>query len=207
MRVKLLPIPKKGEIKMRKTTVILLSVFVVLLLICAVSCTSNKQTPPAKTKEAIYAEDRAQIEDLQARYMFALDFRDVDTCVATFTEDGILDIGEGEVRGREAIHKLIGGMPSSNQAPAAKKAPALRPATGRHNITNIVIKVDGDKATGRAYWFHYGNNNPKRTATLDSYGHYEDEMVKVNGNWLFSKRRIYNEQVDKWAAKPGNPAW
>jgi len=34
-----------------------------------------------------------------------------------------------------------------------------------------------------------------------------DEMVKVDGKWLFSKRRIYNEGVDKWAAPKGNPAW
>lgn len=52
-----------------------------------------------------------------------------------------------------------------------------------------------------------GNDNPKRSATLNSFGHYEDEMIKVNGKWLFSKRKIYNEQVDKWVAKGANPAW
>ena len=49
-------------------------------------------------------------------------------------------------------------------------------------------KIDGDKAVGRAYWFHYGNNNPERRAVLDGYGHYADEMVKVDVQWLFSKR-------------------
>lgn len=151
-----------------------------------------------------YAEDRALIENLQARYMFALDFGDVDKYLATFTPDGILDIGDGEIRGYEAIRKIIGAMPKAN---ASKDAPKLRPATGRHNITNIVIKVEGNKASGRAYWFHYSNNNPERTAVLDGYGHYEDEMVKVKGQWLFAKRRIYNEGVEKWASKPGNPAW
>ena len=81
------------------------------------------------------------------------------------------------------------------------------PATGRHNITNIVIKVDGDKAVGRAYWFHYSNNNPERKAVFDGYGHYEDEMVKVNGQWLFSKRVIYNEGVKNWIGPTKNPAW
>jgi hypothetical protein len=191
---------------MRKATVVLSAGLAFFILMFAVSC-SQQVITPVQSKASLYAENRAQIEDLQARYMLALDFRDVDTYVATFTQDGVLDIGDGEVRGREAIHKLIGGMGNRNEAPVGKKAPKLRPATGRHNITNIVLKIDGDKATGRAYWFHYGNNNPKRTATLDSYGHYEDEMAKVDGKWLFSKRRIYNEQVDKWAAKPGNPAW
>ena len=37
---------------------------------------------------------------------------------------------------------------------------------------------------------------------------HEDEMVKVNGTWLFSKRRIYNEQRNEWAFKQTkNPAW
>ena len=153
-----------------------------------------------------YAEDRAQIEDLQARYMFALDNGDVETYLSTFTKDGVLDIGDGPIKGYDAIRKVIGGMP--NRKPAeGEDAQKLRRATGRHNITNIVIKIDGNKAVGRAYWFHYGNNNPQRTATLDSYGHYEDEMIKIDGRWLFTRRMIYNEQVDKWASKPGNPAW
>lgn len=41
-----------------------------------------------------YAEDRAAIEDLQARYLFALDFHDPDLYVSTFTEDGVLDYGQ-----------------------------------------------------------------------------------------------------------------
>jgi hypothetical protein len=186
---------------MRKLTFVLLGGLAAMLVMFAVAFTS------AQTGSSSYAEDRALIEDLQARYMFALDFGDVEKYLSTFTKDGVLDIGDGEIRGHDAIRKIISGMPNRKQETEAKETPKLRPATGRHNITNIVIKVEGDKAYGRAYWFHYGNNNPQRTATLDSYGHYEDEMVKVNGNWLFSKRRIYNEQVDKWAAKPGNPCW
>jgi hypothetical protein len=50
-----------------------------------------------------YAEDRAAIEDLQARYLFALDFHDPDLYVSTFTEDGVLDYGSGDVKGRKAI--------------------------------------------------------------------------------------------------------
>jgi ketosteroid isomerase-like protein len=194
---------------MRKSNVALLSVIAGLLLMFAVACapttTTTTTTAPAEVN-ASYAEDRALIEDLQARYMFALDFKDADKYLATFTEDGVLDIGTGEIKGHEAIRKIISGMPSNQQA-AAKQASKLYPATGRHNITNIVIKVDGDKASGVAYWFHYGNNNPKRTATLDSYGHYVDEMAKVNGKWLFTKRRIYNELVADWIAPAGNPCW
>jgi uncharacterized protein (TIGR02246 family) len=183
---------------MRKATVILLCGVVAVLLVA--SAVSSRST------QSSYAEDRAQIEDLQARYMFALDFHDADTYASTFTEDGVLDYGP-VVKGRDAIKKVIADMGKRVPVQAAQDASDQRPVVGRHNISNIAIKIDGDKAEGRAYWFHYSNNNPKRTAGLDSFGHYEDEMVKVNGKWLFSKRKIYNEQVEKWAYKGGNPAW
>jgi uncharacterized protein (TIGR02246 family) len=183
---------------MPKATCIVCSGIATLLLTFAVL------PAPAQTG---YGEDRARIEDLQARYMFALDFRDPEAYASTFTPDGVLDYGAGEIRGREAIKNFINESRKNAEAQVAKDVSGLRPAAGRHNITNIVLRIDGDKAVGRAYWFHMGNNNPKRIATLDSFGHYEDEMVKVNGQWLFSKRKIYNEQVDKWAARGSNPAW
>lgn len=154
-----------------------------------------------------YANDRALIEDLQARYMFALDNGDLDKYVATFTEDGILDIGEGEWQSRDTIKKILEAIPQQEEAPANTKGTVPYRSTGRHNITNIVLKIEGDTAYGRAYWFHMGNNNPERKAILDSYGHYEDVIVKVDGEWLFSKRKIFNEQVAKWTAPEGNPCW
>jgi len=184
---------------MRKLIGIAVCSFAVMLLTAA--ATSSKQ------KQASYADDRAAIEDLQARYMFALDFKDADTYASTFTEDGVLDYGP-QVKGREAIKKVVADMAkrAADQA-AAAEAPDMWPPVGRHNISNIVIKIDGDHATGRAYWFHYSNNTPKRTGVLDAFGNYEDELVKVDGKWYFSKRKIYNEQVKDWIYKGGNPAW
>ena len=63
------------------------------------------------------------------------------------------------MKGREAIIKVIGGMPS-NRVSKGPDGAALRPSAGRHQITNIVIKIDGNKATGRSSWFHVGNDNP-----------------------------------------------
>ena len=202
---------------MKKWIGILLFAITGLSLISILSCSL------VDNKVSSYAEDRAQIEDLQARYMFALDFQDLDTYASTFTEDGILDIVGMKWQGREEIKKAIQrpqqaapkadpeavteGTPEGEKTVATKEAQKLYPATGRHNITNIVLKIDGDRAKGRAYWFHYGNNNPERKAVLDSYGHYEDELVKVNGQWLFSKRVIYNEQRAEWRGPVKNPCW
>ena len=169
----------------------------------AVALTLAVTSITSKAADASYAEDRAAIEDLQARYLFAMDFGDPDLYITMFTEDGILDVGSGEIKGRKAIRDVIAKMPNSRTTENG-----LRPASGRHNISNIVVKVNGNRATARAYWFHYGNTNPERRGVFTSgYGHYEDEMVKVNGQWFFSKRRIYNEGRAEWAHKGGNPAW
>ena len=190
---------------MGKYTGTLLSAIIALSMLIITSCATVGSNVNS------YAEDRALIEDLQARYLFALDFGDVDTYVSTFTEDGVLDIVGMKWEGREEIRKIIESMsqdaPEGEAKPAPKEEQGPYPATGRLNITNIVIKIDGDKAVGTAYWFHYGNTNPERKAVFDSYGHYEDEMVKVNGEWLFSKRVIYNEQMAEWIGPTENPSW
>jgi hypothetical protein len=156
--------------------------------------------------EGSYAEDRAMIEDLQARYLFALDFRDPEAYAATFTEDGVLDYGAGKIQGREAIAAIVAGMRDNAARQRDADTSGLRPAAGRHNISNIVVTIDGDRATGTAYWFHMGNANPERAAQLNSFGHYEDELLKVDGEWLFSLRKIYNEQIAEWVAGHENPS-
>jgi hypothetical protein len=189
---------------MRKTTVPLtFAAAAALFTAAAALLVSNAVTLRAQARPVSgYAEDRAAIEDLQARYLFALDFHDPDLYVSTFTQDGVLDYGSGLVKGREAIKEVINRMPN----PAATAG--LRPAAARHNISNIVIKVDGNQAAGRSYWFHYSNDNPQRRGVFDGFGHYEDELVKIDGKWLFTMRKICNEGRDEWAYKGGkNPAW
>jgi hypothetical protein len=45
----------------------------------------------AEEYDGNYASDRAQIEDLQARYLFAMNWGDFETYASTFAEDGVLD--------------------------------------------------------------------------------------------------------------------
>src|SRR5215831_1944675 len=132
---------KKGEVSMRKMTVPLAFAAVAAILTAAVmSMTTNPATSYAQSRPtSSYAEDRAAIEDLQARYLFALDFHDPDLYVSTFTEDGVLDYGSGEVKGRQAIKDVIARMPNP------KAVAGKRVAAARHNISNMVIKVDGNR--------------------------------------------------------------
>jgi hypothetical protein len=151
-----------------------------------------------------YGDERALIEDLQARYLFAFDFGDPEGYAATFAPDGILDFGWGEIKGREAIAKFIVDGRKRTEEERAKTPAGQRPSIGRHIINNIVVKIDGDKARGVAYWSHMTSGADGRGG-VDFFGHYEDEMVKVKGEWLFARRRIYNEAVPEWASQYVNP--
>ena len=151
-----------------------------------------------------YGDDRAMIEDLQARYLFAFDWGDAEGYANTFAEDGVLNYGSGEFKGRQAIRGFMepgdGGVEQSKPGTPEGE----RPRVGRHIISNIVVKIDGDKATGRAYWTHM-TAGPTGYGAVDFFGHYEDEMVKVNGEWLFARRHIYNQAIPEWSAGRNNP--
>jgi hypothetical protein len=151
-----------------------------------------------------YGDDRALIEDLQARYLFAFDFGDPDGYAGTFAADGVLDFGQGEVKGREAIAKFIADGRKRTLEARAKTPPGERPSIGRHIINNMVVTIDGNKAHGVAYWTHMTSGANGR-GTVDFFGHYEDDMVKVKGQWLFARRRIYNEAIPEWASQYVNP--
>ena len=144
------------------------------------SMTSGTLSSYAQTRSiSSYAEDRAAIEDIQARYLFALDFHDPDLYVSTFTEDGVLDYGSGLVKGRDAIKDVIARMPN----PAATAG--LRPAAARHNISNIVIKVDGDKIT-------FGQPFLKGASlTAEVVEHLRGPKLKI---FKFKRRREYRRR-------------
>jgi hypothetical protein len=153
-----------------------------------------------------YAEERAAIMDLQSRYLFALDFMDAETYASTFAEDGVLDWAKGEIKGRKAIYDFIA---SGVYNPAKNAKKGKWPAASRHFIANQVIKVEGDTAKARTYWFQATNNTADRkTMVLGLFGHYEDELIKIDGQWYFKKRAIYNEGLEgRHKAGQKNPAW
>lgn len=153
-----------------------------------------------------YAEDRAAIIDLQGRYLFALDFQDAETYASTFAEEGVLNWAQGEIKGRKAIYDF---MASGKYNPARNAKKGKWPAASRHFVTNQVIKVEGDTARAVTYWFQATNNEAnRRTMVLGLFGHYEDELVKINGQWYFKSRTIYNEGLEgRHKAGQKNPAW
>ncbi len=47
-----------------------------------------------------YAEDRAAIEQLEAEYLFAIDWGDAESYAALFAPDGVLEWARGRAVGR-----------------------------------------------------------------------------------------------------------
>ena len=83
----------------------------------------------------------------------------------------------------------------------------LRPFRRRHFITNVVLKIEGDRATERGYWFEFNNDTPDRKPYVGAYGHQQDDLKRVNGRWYFARRQIFNEQRESMAATAVSPAW
>lgn len=144
-----------------------------------------------------YADDRAQIENLSNRYMIAVDAGDIETVMSTWHEDGVLEWVNGIERGKDAIRRAMSNFGGARRVDIPEGA-ASRPRT-RHHIINHVIDVDGDTARTIAYWFALTNNTPQKDVQLLYMGHYEDELVRVNGKWLFKHRKVYNESQNNRA--------
>ena len=150
-----------------------------------------------------YAQDRAEIEDLMARYLFAMDYNDFEAYGATFTEDGELEFASGATRGRDNIEAMARQF--KERIGEFYKAADGSPATLRHVLAHAVIRVEGDRAWSRSLWFEMANDGPEGALKMGTFGIYEDELVKQDGRWLFTKRRILNEFIEGRHSGPGNP--
>jgi uncharacterized protein (TIGR02246 family) len=124
-------------------------------------------------------EEKDAIREVLAEYCFQLDDGRFDEMAALFTEDGTWETAFGKATGRQAIAELARSL----RKPAAEPRPR-----SVHLVTNIVIALDGDRATVRSNWMvmQNGAEGPR----IGSGGAYYDEMVKENARWLLRYRKI-----------------
>ncbi|GAA0271081.1 hypothetical protein GCM10009127_09040 [Alteraurantiacibacter aestuarii] len=157
---------------------------------------------------ASYAQDRAEIDDLLSRYLFAMDYNDFDTYADTFTKDGTLEFARGAVTGRDNIRAAAKGF---KEAVAGIYTDVDgNPAVLRHVLCHSTIRVEGDKAWHTGMWFEMANDGPREasgrfTPTLGTFGIYEDELERVDGEWKFSYRNIRNEFLTGRESGADNP--
>ena len=150
-----------------------------------------------------YAEDRAAIEDLMARYLFALDYNDLDTFIDMFTDDAVFDFARGRIAGKANILEAVKNFKA--RIGEHYKDEDGNPAVLRHVLAHTAIRVEGDRAWTRAQWFEMANDGPGKSLKMGTFGIYEDQLRKVDGRWLFTERRILNEFLPGRESGPGNP--
>jgi hypothetical protein len=126
------------------------------------------------------ADDRLDIMDLIARYAYTLDSGDLDGYVRNFAPNGVLfEQHHGQDQIREYVAMLMrqgraGPLPSGDVA-------------YRHFVGAPVIDGDGSNATVHSYllWVNMGSDPP-----VSSAAEYTDEVVKLDGRWVFQSRSL-----------------
>jgi hypothetical protein len=154
-----------------------------------------------------FIEDHIAIEQLLMRYAAALNTEDPDTYVSLFTPDAEFELRRqindppflGPFKGRDALRKQW--FPDGAAAVPAGGRRNFGPM--RHVTTNYEIDVRGETATVRAFFIEVVSNGPNippgsNPPTIHAMGRYEDELVKRDGTWLFSKRIVVTDTNTKW---------
>lgn len=155
-------------------------------------------------------EDYVAIEKVLMRYAAALNTDDADTYVSLFTPDAIFELRReideppfiGPFVGRDALRKQW--FPDHDST-----SPGIGRIFGpmRHVTTNYEIDVDGDTATVRAFFMEVVSNGANippgsNPPTIHAMGRYEDELVRRDGRWLFSKRVVITDMNEAWKTEP-----
>ena len=133
----------------------------------------------AKSTETLVQEviDREAIRSLPLRYCHCVWQKDLDGYVNLFTEDGAFSTDNPNLpraQGREGLRKMIGG--------------GLDTTKPRPFIHNHVIELLGpDRAKGTCYVEVRLLRDGKKWLMT---GWYDDDYVKVGGEWKFKSRQI-----------------
>ena len=144
-------------------------------------------------KRITVLEDIEAIKQLKARYCAVCDDdHNPDKITTLFVEDGIWEGGDfGKAQGHAAIRKLFEGF---------RKLISF----SQHNVMNPIIEVDGNRAKGVWYLlgpFTFRKDNGARWIACK----YEDDYVKVNGEWKYQHLRaiirVQAEYEKGWASK------
>jgi hypothetical protein len=120
--------------------------------------------------KALTAQDLVDIQQLYARYNWALDGGDSEGYASTFTPDGVFNNNVGHdaiVKFADTFHAGLG-------------------AHVRHWNTNLMILPTPEGASGQVYLVLVDFAN--KPATIATSASYTDQLVKTPQGWRFKKR-------------------
>jgi uncharacterized protein (TIGR02246 family) len=122
--------------------------------------------------------DRARIRELTARYNRAFDDGDPETFVATFTEDGVMEVtGTFRVDGRHALAEMVRHTPYGVVHVTVDATVEVHGDRAVQDVTMLVLSRPGPDAAGGA-----------RRSRLSNTGRYHDELVRTPDGWRFAHR-------------------
>jgi uncharacterized protein (TIGR02246 family) len=131
--------------------------------------------------------DRIAVEDVMARYVWAVDSLDADGYVAVFTEDAVIDSNGSISKGHDQIRRIVTGL---IQRRDDNKAKGLPTANLYHVVSNVRITFPKPaEALHQSYWQTVRRDNEGKM-TAAAMGRSEDRLVKRNGTWLIQSRKL-----------------
>jgi uncharacterized protein (TIGR02246 family) len=132
-------------------------------------------------------KDRIAVEDVMARYVWAVDSMDADGYVAVFTPDAVIDSNGSLSKGSDEIRKIVTGLIQRSEDNRAKGLPA---ANLHHVISNVRISFPkADEAIHLSYWQTVRRNKDNQMIAA-AMGRSEDHLVRQNGKWLIKYRKL-----------------
>ena len=132
-------------------------------------------------------EERIAVEDVMARYVWAVDSLDPDGYAALFTEDAVIDSNGVISRGRKEIRKIVTGLIERREDNKAKGLPT---ANLYHVISNVRVTFPNPgEALHQSYWQTVRRDKDGKM-TAAAMGRSEDLLVKRDGTWLIQSRRL-----------------
>jgi uncharacterized protein (TIGR02246 family) len=132
-------------------------------------------------------EDRIAVEDVMARYVWAVDSLDADGYVAVFTEDAVIDSNGSISKGHAQIRQIVTSLSKRRDDNKAKGVPA---ANLYHMVSNVRITFPKpNEALHQSYWQTVRRGDDGRMIAA-AMGRSEDRLVKRNGKWLIQSRKL-----------------
>jgi uncharacterized protein (TIGR02246 family) len=132
-------------------------------------------------------EDRIAVEDVMARYVWAVDSLDPEGYVAVFAEDAVIDSNGSISKGHEEIRKIVTSLIQRRDDNKAKGLPS---SNLYHVISSVRITFPKPgEALHQSYWQTVRRDNDGKM-TAAAMGRSEDRLVERNGRWLIQFRKL-----------------
>ncbi|HUK32852.1 MAG TPA: nuclear transport factor 2 family protein [Vicinamibacterales bacterium] len=138
-------------------------------------------------------QDTEDIRNVLIRYGRLLDARDLEGYANLFARDGEWSGGFGDGKGGPV--GILAFMKAQ-----INPSPSAQPPASYHVMSNFLIDVHGDTATAWSRWTFMSVDRDNK-AVVSQGGHYDDTLVRENGEWKF-KRRVVTREVPRRGSKP-----